>query len=103
MRAEDREIIESPLYQGEDEEIAYNLTTTPWGSSPGSVVVKAYELDGTDVSSTVLNGTASVAGDVITTPAVRSLTDGTVYRLEIKFTDGDGNIWEPYFYINGQE
>ncbi len=103
MKAEDREIIESPLYQGEDESIAYSLTTTPWGSSPTSIVVTAFELDGTDVSSTVLSGSASVTNDVITMPAIVSLTDGKVYRIEVKFTDSDGNIWEPYFYVNGQE
>ena len=32
-----REVKESPLPQGIDERIAYTLTTTPWGSNPGTL------------------------------------------------------------------
>lgn len=91
----------STLYQGNDEEIVYSLTTTAWGSTPTSVSVKAYEISTgarTDVSSTVLSGTASVNGDIITLPVLKSLTAGNVYRVEVKFTSGS-NVYEPYFDI----
>ena len=97
-----RQIKESPLAQGEDEQIAYSLTTTPWGSTPSSVSVVIKSLpDLTDTSATNLSGSASVDGDVITTPKVISLVAGTQYRLEIKFTCS-GNIFEAWSYINGE-
>jgi hypothetical protein len=101
MENTDRRIIESPLYQGVDEQIAYTLTTTPWGSSPSSVAVVLKNSAGTDVSSTCLSGSASVAGDVITTPVVKSLTADAIYRLEIKFTVSS-NIMEVWADIYGQ-
>lgn len=96
-----REFVESPLYQGQDEQIKYSLTTTNWGSTPSSPVVKIYKQDGTDVSSTNLSGTATVSGDVVTTPFVTGLTAGLRYRLEIQFVSG-GNTYETYGYIKGE-
>ena len=99
-----REVKESPLRQGTDEQIAYTLTTTPWGSTPTSVAVAAYDITSgtrTLVTSTVLSGAASVSGDVITTPVVKSLTASSVYRLEILFTVS-GNIEEAYLIINAE-
>lgn len=99
-----REVIESPLLQGTDEQIAYQLTTTPWGGTPTSVAVTCYDITTgtrTDVSSTNLTGSATVAGDVITCPILKSLTAGSTYRLEIKFTSG-GNIWEAYAAVRAE-
>lgn len=99
-----REVREGQLLQGEDEKIAYQLTTTPWGSAPTGVVVKAWDVTGgerTDVTSTVLSGTASVNGDVITLPVVQLLTAGKLYRLEIQFVAG-GNTWEAYAIIQAE-
>lgn len=98
-----RQILESPLYQGVDEQIAYRLTTTPWGSSPGSPVVKLYKVsDGSDVSASCLSGAASAVGDVITTPKVQNLAEGESYRLEIKFTIS-GNVMEAWALIHGEQ
>lgn len=98
-----RECVESPLVQGTDEQIVYQLTTTPWGASPSSITVKLYDKTaGTDVSSTCLSGSASAVGDVITTPVVKSLVADHKYRLEIKFTTV-GNIMEAYTIIYGQD
>ena len=83
MKSDDREVKESPLYQGEDEQIAYSLTTTPWVSTPASPTVKIFSIKGgvkTDTSTTNLSGSASATGDIITTPLVKSLVDGTQYR-----------------------
>lgn len=99
-----REVRESPLHQGADEQIAYRLTTTPWGSSPTSVAVVAYDITTdarTDVSSTVLSGSAGVVGDVITLPVMKSLTAEHVYRVEIKFTCS-GNVFEAILIVNAK-
>lgn len=96
------QIVEVGLKQGADEEIAYQLTTTNWGSSPSSVSVKAYDMSDSfaDVTSTILSGSASVASDVITLPVVLDLTAGNKYRIEIMFTTG-GNVLECYFELEG--
>ena len=100
-----RAVLETPLRQGEQESIVYELSTTPWGSSPGSVVVTAYEItEGayTDVSATVLDpGGASVVGDKISLPALSSLTAGKLYRVEVKFTCGS-NTFECYVEIEAE-
>jgi len=72
-----RGVKETDLVQGEEEEILYSITTTPWGSNPFNVVVKAYDEsnDLQDVTATVLDGVPSVTGDVITIPTVKSLTE----------------------------
>ncbi len=97
-----RRTVESPLIQGENEQIIFSLTTTPWGSSPSSISVtlKSYP-DMTDVTSHCLNGSASVAGDVITLPILQSLTAGIKYRLAIKFTCS-GNVFETWADITGE-
>ena len=98
-----RQVKESPITQGEDEQIAYTLTTTPWGSTPSSVSVVIKTVPGlTDTSATNLTGSASVASDVITTPVIKSLVAGQQYRLEIKFTSS-GNVFEAWAIINGEE
>lgn len=99
-----RQIDQSPLWQGEDEEIAYDIDTAAWGGGPTNEDVKLYTFDGdsyTDVSGVNLSGAASVAGDVITTPTVKSLTAGTTYRLEVQFDSG-GDTYEAFAYIVGQ-
>lgn len=91
MTTNSRQVAESPLVQGAGESIVYQITTTPWGSSPAAVTVKVYDITGggsVDVSAASLLGAATVAGDVITLPAVRGLTAGHVYRLEASFTSG---------------
>jgi len=95
-----RHVKENQLLQGADEELAYSLTTTPWGSSPGTVsfVVKDMTAGGTDVTATVAPGTASVSGDIITLPKIKALTAGKLYRVEVKFTCS-GNIFEAFFEI----
>lgn len=101
MDKNSRRIIESPLYQGEDEEIAYTLTTTPFASDPSSPVVTVKDADGEDVTADYTTGSASVAGDVITTPTILDLVADTQYRLEIKFTSG-GNVLEAWAEMRGE-
>lgn len=103
--ASKREIKEGLQEQGVDERVIYTLTTTPWGSSPSSIEVKAFSVteDGsptyTDVTSTLFpTNSPSAVGDVITLSLCRAMTEDVLYRIEIKFTCS-GNIFEPYAYI----
>jgi hypothetical protein len=98
----DRKIIESPLTQGVDEQIAYVLDTTPWGGTPTSPSVVAKDSNGTDQSGTVLSGSATVSGDDITSPSVQSLTDGEHYRIEWKFTIS-GNVLEAWMDLVAEQ
>jgi hypothetical protein len=97
-----REFDPSPIRQGANERIAYKLTTTPWGSSPTSPVVKIFDQTGVDKSSTNLSGSPSVTGDVITTPLVIALQSSVQYKLTINFVVS-GNTMEAYGYIAGDE
>lgn len=87
--------------QSADEELAYMITTTNYGSTPTGVSVVVYdEQTNTDVTSTVMPaGAHSVSGDVITLKPLKSLTKGHSYRVEVEFTDSDSNIWEPFFKV----
>jgi hypothetical protein len=97
-----REIKESPWEQGVEESRPYILDTSPWGGSPSSPVVKLYyDSDLTDVSLTNLSGSASIAGDNITTPVVTGLAEDILYRLEIKFVT-NGRTEECYGFIWGK-
>ena len=101
--AYDRQVQERNILQGIDEQIVYTITTTPWGSTPIGVSVKAYDVDNAfaDVTATVLSGSASVAGDVITLPIMKSLTEGRRYRVEVRFTAG-GNLFEAWFEVEAE-
>ena len=100
-----RQVAEGEQYQGVDEEVVYTISTTKWGGSPSGVSVAVYSVSGstyTDVKSTVMpSGSPSVSGDVITLPPLKALTQGTIYRIEVKFTAG-GNVLEPYVIIKAQ-
>lgn len=92
------------LSQGEDESIARKLdvSTVGSGATSPSVTVKDMTADGEDVTATVATGSASVdENDVITLPAIHSLTAGHEYRVEVQYTIS-GNVFETYFYIKAQ-
>ena len=97
-----REVVEGVQYQGVNEEIVYNVTSTPWGSDPSGPTAVLTDQDGEDVSGTMLSGSPSATGDIITTPIVKSLIAGELYRLAIKFTSG-GQVFECYFEIMGED
>lgn len=100
----DRRLKESPWEQGADEAIAYTVTVpTTWGTSDFSSITCKLEEDpnntNTDRSSTMLTGSASSSGQVITTQTVTGLTKGYDYRLEVKFTTSEGNTVEAWGII----
>lgn len=90
-----REIKQGTQYVGVTEEPYFRLTTTPWGSSPSSASVNVYEYDEdagtfTEVTNTVMTGSVTVAGDVISLPQFSPPVDseGNTYRFDVHFTVG---------------
>ena len=95
------QIVGSPEQQRPDERVAYQVTIDSSYPSPSSPVCKLYDIsDGSDVSATKLSGSASIVGQVFTSPLVIALVAQTTYRLECQFQSG-GNTFEPYLLIVG--
>lgn len=94
------EVVEGIQEQSASEEITYSITTTNWGSSPSSVSAVAYEEGNTTAVTSIVFpvNSPSVNGDIITLSALKALTRGKTYRIEVKFTSG-GNIFECYFRV----
>lgn len=89
--------------QGVDEQIVYQFTTTNWGSSPTSITAVAKDnSDLSDVTSTVFpTNNPSASSDVISLSPLKTLTSGTDYRIEVKFTAG-GNVFELWGLVHGE-
>lgn len=103
-RTDIREVTEGVQVQGVNEEIAYQLTTTPWGGAPTSPGVEVFAglAHLTDVKSLVMPGTSiTVAGDVITLPVLKDLSRGELYRVRVTFTSG-GSIRSAWFDVLAQ-
>lgn len=102
-----REILEGRQNQGVEEEITYTLTVpASWGTPTGTPTVKGYLFDGStfvDKTSTVFPaGSASVNGQVISLPEMKSLTADSLYRVEVKFDTNEGNIMEAGAWVYGE-
>lgn len=101
---QDRNVVEEVQFQGVDESIAYTLDVSAIGDDPTDVAVDVFDAAdlATSVKNTVMpSGAASVAGNVITLPALTALTEGRRYRVEVQFTLG-GNVLEHYFMVKAQ-
>ena len=96
-----RKFKESPLTQGADEKVPYQLTTTPWGTDPSSPVTTIKDRDGNATSTLLSTSVTTVSGDVITTPLVQNLVAGNPYTMEIKFTVGS-TIFEAWGEIKAE-
>jgi hypothetical protein len=101
-----REIAEGRQEQGVDEEITYTLTVpATWGTPTGTPTVKAFSYSSagayTDVTSTVMPvGSGSIASQVITLPELKLLTEGVMYRVEVKFNTSEGDVKEAFAWID---
>jgi hypothetical protein len=101
MAAGIREVVEGAQSQGEDEQIAWAIDVSNWGSSPTAVAAIVKDMDDSyaDVTSTVMPiNSPSVATDTITLSPLKLLTRGNTYRVEVKFTIS-GNVVECYFDV----
>lgn len=89
--------------QGEDEQIPYSVVTTATGSAPTSVAVHVYDVAASlaDVTATVMPGSPTVDGDSIRLPALKGLSPGKVYRVEVQFSIGDA-VYEVWFEVSGE-
>ena len=76
-----RYVSQSPVYQGPNESIAYKFNWAHIGTPAAAGTAKLYDIDGDDISSTNQTGSASLSGDIQTTPRCHSLTAGNVYYL----------------------
>jgi hypothetical protein len=85
-----REVKESPIAQGVEEQIAYRIDVAPWGSAPTDVdmVVLDESAGFADVTGSVTTGAPGVVGDVITLPLLHSLELNHVYFVEALWTAG---------------
>lgn len=98
-----REVAEGRQTQGEDEKIAYTITTTNWASTPTNPSMVVKDEAGTDVTSTVTSGSISATDDVITCKDISGLVPGHSYKVEVQFTAGSGAPFECYFWIDAEE
>ena len=101
-----REIKQSPQPQGVNEIVAYTLDTTPWGGPPDALSSAVKVIDITKggwrvVTPTVMPGSSSEAGAIITTPALKLITAGRDYRVEIQWTLL-GNTLEAFGIVNAE-
>ncbi len=92
---------ESPIVQGADEILVYTIDATGWTTSPAATVVTAFdEADNSGVTSTLFpTNSPTESSAVITLSALRALTAGKSYRIEVLFTDGGSNTFEMFFRV----
>lgn len=99
-----REVEESPIKQGVDEEIAYKFNWKKIGI-PNMPIVEIYDITNneyTDTTSTNLSGEASIEDEqYVITPVVKSLVNKRHYRLECRVFINE-NTMETYCHIIGE-
>ena len=106
MNSYSRRWVEGVQYQGVDEKIPYNLDTSNQpGTTRTSLQVKAYQYTPpntyTDVTSTIISGTPAASGTDIGF-VVHALTAGVLYRIETKWTNEDGGVFEAWGEIQAE-
>jgi len=99
-----REAVNSPFYQGEDEEVAYEFQFENWGTPVAATQVQELkDQTGTDITATNVTGAPFITDDtVIVTGRVHSLTAGESYRLEVLAEFDDGNTYEAFCQIHAE-
>jgi len=98
----DRQFQEQSLPQGADERVAYDVDLLPWGGYTSGAVVVLKDNAGVDVSATNLEGPASVAGTILTTPIVKLLAAASgPYRLEVRWVYL-GNTFEAFGFLEAE-
>jgi len=98
-----REVIEGPQVQGKDERIRYFLDIGQWASWPTNISARIYTTAGTDVTETKMTGKAHlIDATTIALPYISNLVAGEQYRVEVRFSEG-GQVYEPFFIIQGEE
>jgi hypothetical protein len=97
-----RSFTDSPIPQGTNERIRYQIDTTRYGGAPENVVLTVVDtVTNQVVTNTVASGSPDVVGNVITLPPIHSLVPGHEYRFAVRF-DAGGHTWEPYGLIRAE-
>jgi len=97
-RADNPRVKESPVKQSPSETVQYDLTTTNVGSTPTSPTVTVTDMTrNLTVTSTVLSGSATVSGDVLTFK-LTAMIENHSYRANIRFTIGT-EVYERYLIV----
>lgn len=103
-----RQVKQSPVSRGIDEEYAYSFDLTgkvPAGTQSAPVnAIYLQASDGTygsDLSGSLLTGTATISSSVFTTQTfvANQMTAGATYKLEFGI-DIDGSAWSWFLFIN---
>jgi len=104
-----REVKQSPDTRGIDEEYAYKFDLTgnkvPSGTQANAVNAIYLQADdgsfGSDLSSTLLTGTATISSSIFTTQTfvANAMTAKSRYKLEFGI-DIDGFAWSWFMFIN---
>lgn len=83
-------IAEGEQEQASDESRVYSVNVSKWTTGPSSAQVNAYDITNAslDVTGTILSGTPSVSGAVITWPLLQSLSVNHAYDIKITFAHG---------------
>lgn len=90
--------------QGSDEEIAYSVDLSDWGTvaaSPAPTCTLTNLTTNTTCTTANLSGSVTLVGNVITTPKVVDLSRNTDYRLGILATVNT-NLMSGYLDIKGE-
>lgn len=91
---DERVVAESPKVQGTGEARAYSFDFTGCGVTTIASQSAAVFLDGVDVTDSLMPGSATVSGLVVTTPKLGGLTAGKIYHLYARVTHDGGQVTE---------
>jgi len=97
-----RRVKETGISKGVNEAVAYHVVVhKTWGTPSTVNSVTAYEVSGetlTDVSESVLIGSASISGTEILLPHMAGELNKS-YRIDVNFTTSEGNTLEGYLFL----
>lgn len=95
------------VYQGALERIPYTFDAALWNITvPTGVTLTVWQVTPgglTNVSATVVSGSASVSGSVITLPIIQSLVNNVSYLGRLQFANNSVGTYELLIPIVGQE
>lgn len=99
MITDDREVSESPKVQGDDEERAYSFDFGPAGVVlVASAAMEVLDLTSSslDITATVMPGTPTASGAVVTTPVLKALAAYVGHELRVlcRATHDGGQLTE---------
>ena len=98
-----REILDGIQTLGSNESALFSIDTAPWGGSPSGPTHDIFDEEDytTSLKTANMDGTPTLATDVINLPALHSLVAGKIYRVFVQFTSA-GNVLEGYFRVKAE-